>query len=216
MIENLSGPPERGMLYILSGPSGVGKDTVLRGALPSLEAIRTSISVTTRPPRVGETPGVDYFFISPEEFARLLEAGGLLEHAAVHGYFYGTPRAWVNEQLQAGTDVVLEIDVQGAIQVKTLFPRAILIFLAPPSWQELSRRLRERNTEDEASILRRLQHARQELAQVEQYEYLIINDSLPDAVARLAPSCGPNVAAPGDSISSSCWPMRMDNALEGS
>ena len=186
MTDQLPVPPARGMLFILSGPSGVGKDTVLQGALPSLGAIRTSISVTTRAPRAGETHGIDYFFIASEEFARLMEEGGLLEHAAVHGYFYGTPRAWVTEQLQAGTDVVLEIDVQGAVQVKSLFPQAILIFLAPPSWHELSRRLRERNTEDEESILRRLRHARQELARIDQYEYLIVNDRLQDAIDRLS------------------------------
>jgi len=173
------------MLFILSGPSGVGKDTVLQCALPRLGAIRTSISVTTREPRTGEMHGVNYFYISPEEFARLLEEDGLLEHAAVHGYFYGTPRAWVTEQLQAGTDVVLEIDVQGALQVKALFPQAILLFLAPPSWRELSRRLRGRNTEDEASIHRRLQHARHELSRVSQYDYLIVNDRLEEAVERL-------------------------------
>jgi len=186
MTEILSDSSASGMLFILSGPSGVGKDTVLQRAMPHLGAIRTSISVTTRAPRVGETDGIDYFFISPEEFARQLEGGGFLEHAAVHGFFYGTPRSWVNDQLQAGTDVVLEIDVQGALQVKSLFPKAILIFLAPPSWDELSRRLRGRNTEDEVSIRRRLQHARQELARVHQYEYLIFNDCLEDAVERLS------------------------------
>lgn len=175
----------RGILFILSGPSGVGKDTVLRQVLPRLGQIRTSVSITTRAQRPGEEPGVDYIFVSSDEFAQLLEKGELLEHAAVHGHFYGTPRAWVMEQLRAGTDVVLEIDVQGAIQVKSLFPQAILIFLAPPSWQELSRRLHGRKTEDEATIHRRLQNARQELARVHQYEYLIINDRLRDAADRL-------------------------------
>lgn len=187
--------PTRGILFILSGPSGVGKDTVLRHALPKLGTIRTSISVTTRPPRPGEQDGVDYFFIPADEFALMLERGEFLEHAGVHGYFYGTPRKWVEDELRTGMDVVLEIDVQGAIQVRSLFPQAILIFLAPPSWTELSRRLIKRldhdrklardigarQAEDEATIRRRLHNARAELAKVDQYEYLIINDKLPDA-----------------------------------
>lgn len=186
----------RGILFILSGPSGVGKDTVLRHALPRLGNIRTSISMTTRAPRPDEKDGVDYFFISTDEFVRMLEREDLLEHAAVHGHLYGTPRSWVLDQLRAGTDVVLEIDVQGAIQVKKSFPQAILIFLAPPSWSELARRLRGRNTEDEAAIRRRLDNARQELARVDQYEYLIINDRVPDASKRfqsivLAERCRP-------------------------
>ena len=174
-----------GILFILSGPSGVGKDTVLRHALPRLGRIRTSVSVTTRPPREQEREGSDYFFVSTDEFVRMLERGDLLEHAAVHGYLYGTPRAWVLDQLRAGNDVLLEIDVQGAIQVKAAVPEAILIFLAPPSWKELARRLRTRQTENEADISRRLENARQELARVEHYEYLIINDQVTRAAAML-------------------------------
>jgi len=175
----------QGILFILSGPSGVGKDTVLSHALPHLGTIRRSVSATTRPQRPDERDGMDYFFVSTEAFVRMMEGGELLEHAPVHGYLYGTPRTWVLEQLHAGADVVLEIDVQGAVQVKTNFPEAILIFLAPPSWRELARRLRERNTEGEASIKRRLENARQELARVDQYEYLIINDRVEEASARL-------------------------------
>lgn len=185
----------RGILFILSGPSGVGKDTILRHALPKLGTIRTSISVTTRPPRPGEVHGVDYFFVAPDEFAVMLERNEFLEHAGVHGYFYGTPRKWVEEELRTGMDVVLEIDVQGAVQVRRLFPQAILIFLAPPSWRELTRRLLRRldhdrklahdigarQAEDEATIRRRLMNARDELSRVNQYEYLIINDKLPEA-----------------------------------
>jgi len=177
----------RGILFILSGPSGVGKDTVLRHAFPrSNQQIRTSISVTTRPPRPDEQDGVDYFFVTPEAFQRLLAEDGLLEHAEVHGHCYGTPRAWVEEQLRAGMDVVLEIDVQGAWQVKKLFPQAVLIFLAPPSWQELARRLRARQTDDEASIRRRLRNAQDELARAQQYDYLIVNDRMTEAVDQFA------------------------------
>lgn len=186
----------RGILFILSGPSGVGKDTILRQALPRLGKIRTSISVTTRPPRPGEQHGVDYFFIPADEFALRLEHGEFLEHAGVHGYFYGTPHTWVEAELSTGMDVVLEIDVQGAVQVRQQFPSAILIFLAPPSWDELSHRLLRRlehdrklahhiganQAEDEATILRRLRNARQELARARQYEYLIVNDKLSEAI----------------------------------
>ncbi|MHB9026754.1 MAG: guanylate kinase [Armatimonadota bacterium] len=175
----------RGRLFILSGPSGVGKDTVLQRALLRLRDIRTSVSVTTRAPRSGEQQSVNYFFVSDEEFQVMLQRGDLLEHARVHGKCYGTPRPWVAGELAAGTDVVLEIDVQGALQIKHLFPDAVYIFIAPPSWQELARRLRQRQTEDEGAIRTRLRNARQELEQVGAYDYLIINDRLSDAVDRL-------------------------------
>ncbi|HEY3418015.1 MAG TPA: guanylate kinase [Armatimonadota bacterium] len=175
----------RGRLLILSGPSGVGKDTVLQRALLRLRGIRTSVSVTTRAPRPGEAHGVDYFFVSMDEFQTMLQRGDLLEHAEVHGNCYGTPRPWVADELAAGTDVVLEIDVQGALQIKHLIPDAVYIFIGPPSWQELARRLRRRKTEDEASIRTRLRNARDEMAKVGEYDYLIINDRLSDAVERL-------------------------------
>lgn len=174
----------RGILFILSGPSGVGKDTVLRQALPKIQNIRTSISVTTRAPRRGEIDGVSYFFVSESEFAQRLKQEDFLEHALVHAHSYGTPRGWVMEQLRSGTDVVLEIDVQGALQVKSLFPQAILIFLAPPNWDELLRRLQTRNTEDAETIQRRVTNARHEMTRLRQYEYLIINDKLSAAVAQ--------------------------------
>lgn len=175
--------PKTGTLYVLSGPSGVGKDTVMRKALPQLRGVRLSVSVTTRDPRPREREGVDYFFIDEHAFRRMLERGDLLEHAVVHGNYYGTPRGWVEELLRAGTDVLLCIDVQGALQVKAAMHQAILVFLAPPSWDELERRLRSRNTEDEETVMRRLNNARAELARVDQYEYLIVNDHLADAVA---------------------------------
>ncbi len=174
-----------GILFVLSGPSGVGKDTVLRRALPKLGRIRTSISVTTRAPRPREAFGVDYFFVTRDEFLAMQAKGDLLEHALVHDNFYGTPRGWLLEQLQQGIDVVLAIDVQGALQVRRLYPEAVLIFLAPPSWDELTRRLRGRATEDEATMQRRLENARQELSRVDEYNYLIVNDNLHEATERL-------------------------------
>lgn len=186
----------RGILFVLSGPSGVGKDTVLRHAMSRLGPIRTSVSVTTRPPRPDEIDGTDYFFVSVAEYQRMLEARELLEHAEVHGHFYGTPRTWVLDHLRAGTDVVLEIDVQGAMQVKAAFPEVVLLFLGPPSWQELARRLRARGTDDEESIRRRLRNAHHEMQQINRYDYLIINDQLAYATDRfqaivLAERCRP-------------------------
>ncbi|MHB9130761.1 MAG: guanylate kinase [Armatimonadota bacterium] len=186
----------RGILFILAGPSGVGKDTVLHRAMRRLGRIRPSISVTTRAPRPRERHGVDYFFVTPDEFEQLRVNDGLLEYAAVHAHHYGTPRAWVLEQLRAGTDVVLEIDVQGAEQVKKLFPDVVRIFMAPPSWGALAERLRGRleqdrkiasekggkPAEDEATIQLRLRNARMELARAREFEYLIINDELNMAI----------------------------------
>jgi guanylate kinase len=174
-----------GILFVLSGPSGVGKDTVLRRALPKLGRIRTSISATTRAPRPREAFGVDYFFVTRDEFLAMQAKGDLLEHALVHDNFYGTPRSWVLEQLQQGIDVVLAIDVQGALQVRKLYPEAVLIFIAPPSWDELSRRLRGRGTEDDATVQRRLENARTELSRAGEYNYLVINDNLHEATDRL-------------------------------
>jgi guanylate kinase len=173
----------RGTLFIVSGPSGVGKGSILKAALPQLGAIRMSVSVTTRPPRPGEIHEQDYIFLSDQAFDTLRTQQDLLEHATVHGHSYGTPRSWVLQQLATGMDVVLEIDVQGALQVKALCPDAVLIFIAPPSWRELTRRLRGRDTEDEATITRRLTNAHQELSRVAEYEYVIINATLATAIA---------------------------------
>lgn len=174
----------RGTLFIISGPSGAGKDSVLQEALPRLEHIRTSISVTTRAPRKDDEHGVHYFFITPDEFAAMQARGELLEFAPVHRHMYGTPRAWVMEQLDAGIDVVLEIDVQGAMQVKRLYPDVVLVFLATPSLRELADRLRTRDTETDAEMDERLAAARQEMAHIDEYDYLIINDVLEEAAER--------------------------------
>jgi len=172
------------LLLVLSGPSGVGKDSILRGAGEYFPELSRSISVTTRPPRPGEQEGREYFFRSEEEFQQLLAKGGLWEWARYLDYHYGTPRAWVEEALTAGRDVVLEIDVQGARQIRRQFPEAVLIFVAPPSRQELVRRLRGRNTETEASIAKRLRAYEEELAHLPEFDYLIINDQLEEAVER--------------------------------
>jgi guanylate kinase len=179
---------KQGTLFVLSGPSGVGKGCILEGALPRLTDIARSVSVTTRPPRPDEVDGRDYWFRTASDFAAMVAGDELLEWAEVHGHQYGTPRGPVEASLAAGQDVVLEIDVQGALQVREHAPEAVLIFAAPPSWGELARRLHDRATETEDSISRRLEAARQELAVVCErpslYGYIIINDALDDAVER--------------------------------
>jgi guanylate kinase len=179
--------PARGTLFILSGPSGVGKNTVLRQAISRLGHIEVSVSVTTRSPRPGEINGQDYHFIAHAEFEAMLARGDFLEHAPVHTDNYGTPRKPVEAWLAAGTDVVLEIDVQGAMQVRHIYPDLVLVFLAPPTWAALEERLRGRNSgETEAKIQRRLVNARQEMQRIYEYHYVIINDRLAEAVDRFA------------------------------
>ncbi|HOS42211.1 MAG TPA: guanylate kinase [Armatimonadota bacterium] len=174
----------RGTLFVLSGPSGVGKNTVLRRAAERVRNLQISVSVTTRAPRRGERPDVSYVYVSPDAFAGMRDAGAFLEYAEVHDASYGTRAAPVRAWLDAGQDVVLEIDVQGALQVRAHEPDLVLVFLAPPSWEELATRLRRRDTETEEKIARRLAHARREMARIGEYHYLIINDQLADAVER--------------------------------
>lgn len=173
-------------VWVISGPSGVGKGTVcsrLRELHPDLFF---SVSMTTRAPRVGEVPGESYHFVSDEEFARLIAAGELLEFAVVHGrHKYGTPRQPVLDAIAAGRAVVLEIDLQGARQVKRNLPEAQLVFLTPPSWEELESRLKGRGTEDEAAQQRRLATARLELAALSEADHVIENARVEETVAAL-------------------------------
>lgn len=175
-----------GILIVLSGPAGVGKGTILRRVAADLPNLITSVSVTTRAPRRGEVEGREYFFRTPAEFERLVEEDAFLEWASYLDCSYGTPRAWVLEQLAAGRDVVLEIEVKGAMQVRARFPEAVLVFAVPPSFAELAARLRKRATESEEMLERRLAAAREELQQVGEYDYAIINDDLERAAADLA------------------------------
>jgi len=177
-----------GRLMVLSGPSGVGKSTVVRHLRDSPQdwpSLWLSVSATTRSPRSGEVDGVHYSFLSDEEFDRQIESGAFLEWADFAGFRYGTPRASVSGQLAAGLDVLLEIDLQGARQVRTSGAEAILVFLAPPSWDELVRRLTGRGTEDEGVIERRLAHAREELAAQEEFDHVIINSEVGQVVSAL-------------------------------
>lgn len=176
-----------GRLVVVSGPSGSGKTTLVRQALgqPGVRA-RLSISATTRAPRPGEVHGREYFFLSPEEFQERRRAGGFLECAQVHGSWYGTPASWVAEELEGGACVILEIDVQGGMQVKARVPSTLLVFVHAGDLVALEARLRGRGTEDEATVLRRLDNARAELEMVGHYDRVIVNDDLDRATAELA------------------------------
>lgn len=173
---------ERGRLIVLAGPTAVGKGTVAAWVREHHPEIYMSVSATTRAPRPGEVDGQHYHFVSAEEFDRLIATDGLLEWATVHGVNrYGTPRAAVEARLAAGESVLLEIDLQGARQVRARMPEAFLVFLAPPSWDELVRRLVGRGTESEAERERRLATAREELAAVSEFDAVIVNTEVEDA-----------------------------------
>ena len=165
-------------LYVISGPSGVGKGTLVSLIVPRLPHCELAISATTRSPRPGETDGVSYYFLSEEQFDDLVSHEGFLEWATFNGHRYGTPRQKVLDRLAVGNDVLLEIDVQGAMQVKEAYPEAQLLFIAPPSFDELERRLRERGTESEEAIESRLQTASLELSQQMNYDAVFVNDDL--------------------------------------
>lgn len=185
-----------GLLLVISGPSGVGKGTIC-GRLKTMDpTIHLSISMTTRPPREGEKEGREYFFVSEARFQELLEQGELLEWARVYNFYYGTPKKPVMEMRAAGRDVILEIDVQGGLQVKANCPESILVFILPPSLDELASRLRNRGTEGAEAIAARLRWAREELRSFRRYDYAVVNDTLEEAVRkvnaiRVAEKCRP-------------------------
>jgi len=174
-----------GKLFVISGPSGAGKGTLREHALDNIENLVYSISCTTRKPRDGETQGVQYRFISHEKFKEDIEKNLFLEYAHVHADFYGTLKADVIKELNAGKNVLLEIDVQGALQVREKISDAVLIFIAPPSLEELEKRLRDRHTETEENLKLRLSNAKKELELKDKYDYVIINDDLETASKEL-------------------------------
>ncbi len=177
---------ERGLLIVLSGPSGVGKGTVRKELFSQPDTnYEYSISMTTRKPREGEVDGVDYFFKTHEEFERLISEGRLLEYASYVGNYYGTPLDYVNETLDAGRDVFLEIEVQGASQVRDKVPDGLFIFLAPPSLSELEQRLVGRGTETDEVIASRIGAARQELEMMNLYDFVVENDEVQLACDRV-------------------------------
>lgn len=169
---------KRGELIVLSGPSGVGKSTVIAELLGHRRDIHFSVSFTTRKPRVGEADGVNYHFVAREEFERMIRDDELLEYAEYVGNYYGTSLKVIQEKLECGIDVLLDIEVQGAAKVREKCPEAVLIFIIPPSLEELSRRLHKRNTDAEDVIDLRLQKAREECRESVHYDYLVVNDNV--------------------------------------
>ncbi len=175
----------KGTLYVFTGPSGAGKGTLISRLLAEDDRIFYSISATTRAPRPGETDGVQYYFLKKEDFEAKIAQNAFLEHAKYVDNYYGTLEAPVNEKLAAGKDVILEIEVQGAMQVHEKRPDAVMVFIAPPSFEELASRLRGRGTEDEAKVLKRLETAKGVLAQQDKFDYVVVNDTVDRAVEEL-------------------------------
>ncbi|MCM1298262.1 MAG: guanylate kinase [[Eubacterium] siraeum] len=172
----------KGILFVVSAPAGCGKDTILEKALAKDINLCYSVSATTRAIRPGETDGISYLFKTREEFELMIDEGKLLEHTEYCGNYYGTPKEAVEETLSCGKNVVLKIEIEGAENVKRLLPDSVLIFILPPSMQELSRRLHKRGTEDEETIERRLKQAETEISCAEKYDYIIVNGDLDEAV----------------------------------
>ncbi|WP_139489826.1 guanylate kinase [Brevibacillus dissolubilis] len=176
---------DSGLLLVLSGPSGVGKGTVCKALRQYMPELVYSVSATTRKPREGEVDGVNYFFKSKEEFQHMIQNDELLEWAEYVGNYYGTPRKFVEETLASGRDVVLEIEVQGALQVKEKFPQGTFLFLAPPDLSELHNRIVGRGTETEESIRNRMEMAKVEIELMEKYDYVVVNDVVESACERI-------------------------------
>ncbi|MEN9207650.1 MAG: guanylate kinase [Gloeomargarita sp. GMQP_bins_120] len=174
-----------GRLIVLTGPSGVGKGTLLKRLCQRHPQLQVSVSLTTRPPRPGEIPGQSYIFVSREEFEAAIAAGALLEWAEYAGNYYGTPRQPVEQALQRGQWVILEIELQGARQIRRSFPQATLVFICPPDWQTLEQRLRQRGQDSETAMQKRLAHAREELQATPEFDACIVNDDLDRAVQEL-------------------------------
>lgn len=185
---------DKGLLIVLSGPSGAGKGTICASLRTKMPNLVYSVSMTTRAPRVGEVEGVNYFFRTQEEFKELLEDGAFLEYAKVYDNYYGTPKDYVMELINEGKNVILEIDIQGAMQVKDRFSTGVFIYIVPPSLEVLSQRIRGRGTDSREVIDKRLSLASSELALAHRYDYIVVNDELEDAVEKvrailLAESC---------------------------
>ncbi len=173
---------KKGRLYVFTGPSGTGKGTILHRVLPQDDRLFVSVSATTRAPREGEQDGVHYYFLTRESFEQKIEQNAFLEYAQYVGNYYGTLEAPVDEQLARGNDVILEIEVQGAMQIHKKRPDAVMVFVAPPSLEELESRLRGRGTETESKIQRRMETAHKELTYMKEFDYVVVNDDLERAV----------------------------------
>ena len=173
-----TGLEHKGILVVVSGFAGAGKGTLMKRLLEKYDGYALSVSATSRKPRAGETEGEHYFFKTREEFESMIQNGELLEHAEYVGNYYGTPRAFVEEKLEAGLDVVLEIEIQGALQIKSMFPNSVLIYVMPPSAEELKNRLSGRGTETKEVIKKRLGRAIEESEGIENYHYVVVNDEI--------------------------------------
>ena len=171
----------KGKTFIISGPSGVGKSTVLKELFKDRDDLYFSVSATTRTPRPGEVDGVHYHFTDVDQFRKMISEDAFLEYAEYVGNFYGTPKRFVDEAMEQGKDVILDIEVQGALQVKKIYPEGVLIFMVPPNLEELGNRLTKRGTEDKETINKRLRRALEEMELVEEYDYLVINDTVEQA-----------------------------------
>jgi guanylate kinase len=175
-----------GTLYIISAPSGGGKTSLVNALLESVSNLEVSISYTTRPPRPGEKEDVDYHFIDQTEFKQLIQKKSLLEHAIVFGHYYGTSLDWVTKKIEAGIDIILEIDWQGAQQIRKKMPESIGIFIIPPSWEVLEKRLHLRAQDKKNVIKKRMADAKAELTHYDEYDYLIVNENFSNALADLS------------------------------
>ena len=175
----------KGILIVVSGFSGAGKGTLMKKLLETYDNYALSVSMTTRSPREGESDGVEYFFSTKEVFEKEIESGGLIEYARYCDHYYGTPKAYVEEQLLLGKDVILEIEIQGALKIKNRFPEALLLFVTPPSIAELERRLTSRGTETKEVIKKRLIRAAEEAQGIDAYDFLVINDDLERCVQEI-------------------------------
>jgi len=178
--------PENSNVFILSAPSGAGKSTLIQLLFQEISGLYFSISHTTRPPREGETNRVEYFFVSEQRFRDMIESNQFLEWAHVHGYYYGTSHQMVKEAAEQGKDLLLDIDIQGAAKVRAKLPEAASIFIFPPSYEALRRRLIERRTDSPEQILQRIENARQEIEHYAEYDYIILNEDLAEACKNLA------------------------------
>ncbi len=174
-----------GNLFVVVAPSGAGKTSLVDALLKAEPNVRLSMSYTTRPPREGEKDGVDYFFVGREKFERMIAAGEFLEHANVYGNYYGTSRAWIDRELGGDHDVLLEIDWQGAQQIRRIFPHMVGIFILPPSLGELRKRLKSRGKDSPETIEKRMASARDEISHVLEFEYIIVNENFEAALADL-------------------------------